>query len=258
MFKVTAVRHAYPERAGFIIDRKFGHRDHTFLHFFNQVELLVGGKKVITEPNACVVFPAGQVQYFFSKSPLTHDWFHFMGDVEEIRKCGIEPSKIYYPTKAAFVTESVKKIENEFNSGFYGREEMISLKIKELFINIKRDKEGELSDEPSADMRKALRAFRGEVLTNLDKKQTIKEMAKKNCMSESRFFRVYKAVFGISPIEDIISARINNAKNMLLFTDITVTDIANALGYENLTHFIRQFKSRTGKSPAEYRKEKKE
>ena len=43
MIQVTAVRHAYPEKAGFVIDRKTGHPDYTFLHFITPIQMEVEG-----------------------------------------------------------------------------------------------------------------------------------------------------------------------------------------------------------------------
>jgi len=37
--EITRLRHAYPEKAGFLIDRKEGYPEYTFLHFYNSVEL---------------------------------------------------------------------------------------------------------------------------------------------------------------------------------------------------------------------------
>jgi len=73
-------------------------------------------------------------------------------------------------------------------------------------------------------------------------------------LSESRFFSLYKRIFGISPTLDLINAKITAAKNLLLSTDEKIEAISHALGYDNVTHFIRQFKSRVGKSPSAYRK----
>ena len=79
-------------------------------------------------------------------------------------------------------------------------------------------------------------------------------MAKKVNLSESHFFVLYKKFYGITPVADLINARINNAKNMLLFKNMLIDDIASELGYNNTTHFIRQFKSFVGITPSQYRK----
>ena len=53
---------------------------------------------------------------------------------------------------------------------------------------------------------------------------------------------------------DVISSRIERAKSLLMLTDLTARQIAVACGYENETHFSRQFRQITGKTPGEYRK----
>ena len=77
MFKTESIRHAWPEKAGFAINRPKGHWQYTFLHFFNSVEILAEGKLTKAPPHACILYRPGTPQYFISRQPLTHDWIHF-------------------------------------------------------------------------------------------------------------------------------------------------------------------------------------
>ena len=83
---------------------------------------------------------------------------------------------------------------------------------------------------------------------------TVAEIAAEINLSASRFHASYKTVFGISPMRDLIETRIQSAKNLLLSEELSVQDIAEQLGYHSVNHFIRQFKSGTGVSPLQYRK----
>lgn len=49
--------------------------------------------------------------------------------------------------------------------------------------------------------------------------------------------------------------RIEQVKKALIVTDLTVAEIAYKCGYNDTPHFNRLFKSETGKSPKEFRKE---
>ena len=49
MFCITSIRHSFPEKAGFYVDRKNGYAGYTFLHFYNSVELLVNGELITTQ-----------------------------------------------------------------------------------------------------------------------------------------------------------------------------------------------------------------
>lgn len=59
---------------------------------------------------------------------------------------------------------------------------------------------------------------------------------------------------GMSAQEHIHQYIVNKAKNLLLGTNETVSQIAYDLGFEYPQHFSKIFKSKTGVSPAEYRK----
>ena len=79
-------------------------------------------------------------------------------------------------------------------------------------------------------------------------------MAELAYVSPSRFHTVYRAAFGISPMDDLIHARIDTAKNRLCNSNESVNRLALELGYKNVTHFCRQFKKITGMTPVEFRK----
>ena len=82
-------------------------------------------------------------------------------------------------------------------------------------------------------------------------------MAKKIGLSESHFYLLYKKIYGITPTSDLIKVKIDSAKHMLRFQKTQIGDIAANLGYQNTTHFIRQFKKMVGISPSQYRNKHK-
>ncbi len=253
MQAITSVRHAYPEAAGFRILRENGHPQHTFLHFFGSVELLLNGKHVQTAPHACLLYPAGEPQFFRSQAPLTHDWLHFTGDLSHIRGLGILPNTLYYPQQPNRITQLTRELENEFYASQSGREEMLTLKLDELWITLRRAVDRTLSPPPSDSQAERLHALRTEMFLHPEEKWSIERLAKAACLSESHFYAIYRSYFGNSPIDDLITARINTACNLLTSTDTPISQIAEQLGYANFTHFIRQFKAHTGLSPSAFR-----
>lgn len=254
MFNTTYLRHAYSEPAGFTITRNNGHNDHTFLHFFGSVKLLVNGEIITTAPHACILYPSGEPQYFLSPERLTHDWIHFKGDLTQLSSLGFSPNKIYYASRPELITKLTQEIELETRFSFSCKSEMIDLKLKELFIYLSRESNGESLPQLNDDTKELMRNLRGDIFTNPCDYKTVSDMAKKVCLSESRFYFLYKSLFGVSPIKDLIEVKINSAQNALLSTDYSVTKIAESLGYNGVAHFIRQFKKETGISPSAYRK----
>lgn len=254
MIELTQLRHAYPERKLYI-NRKNGHEDYTFLHFFQSVHILYEGEWILTEPHAVIIFRPGTQQYFESDGSLVHDWIHFRGDAQALIKQGnLELDHLYYPAQTGFITELTKELETEFYSERLNRERLIELKFEELLMKLGRAVSGETEPEFDVETNEKFRYLRGQMFAGLQEKWPVERMAREVGFSESRFYSIYKAIYGITPTADLIEARISSAKNMLQFGDKKVEEIAYLLGYDNTTHFIRQFKKQTGYSPASYRK----
>ena len=82
---------------------------------------------------------------------------------------------------------------------------------------------------------------------------TVPEMAKRLHVSPGYLQSIYKKTFHISCMEDVIQNRIAYAKDYLIHSDYTVTQIATLCGYQNTEHFCRQFHKVVGVPPKQYR-----
>ncbi len=256
MLHISSVRHSYPENAGFYIDREKGHGDFTFLHFYNSVEILLDGKLIKTEPHSVILYDRTTPQYYRSEGTLLHDWFHFDGSEEEMELRIIQMNQIYYPNHCQYITETVAELEREFMGNRLHANRLLDFKLKELFIKLERDIAGNENEPVEPEYIQTFRCLRGEVFSTMEREWSVSEMAKKVNLSESHFHMLYKKIYGTTPTADLIHAKMNSAKNMLLYDNKRIDDIALALGYKNTTHFIRQFKGMIGRTPTEYRKMK--
>lgn len=79
-------------------------------------------------------------------------------------------------------------------------------------------------------------------------------MASEVNMSRSYFQHIYRKTFGVSCITDVISGKIEKAKELLSETTFTVSQVSLMCGYDNEEHFMRQFKKMVGVTPTKYRK----
>ena len=69
--------------------------------------------------------------------------------------------------------------------------------------------------------------------------------------------RLIKKTTGQTFIQLLTSIRIENAKQLLRDTSLSVIDIAANVGYDSCEHFIRKFRTVTGTTPGEYRHRRK-
>ena len=81
----------------------------------------------------------------------------------------------------------------------------------------------------------------------------IERLAAVSGVSEAHFARSFKTAFGVPPHRYLLTRRIEQATTLLRDTDLGITDIAFATGWESLGTFGRTFHDITGKSPSAMR-----
>src|SRR5690606_35373071 len=82
---------------------------------------------------------------------------------------------------------------------------------------------------------------------------TIHRLAKQCGYSPDQLTRIFKQHTGLSPQEYILQARIERAKTLLTESALSISQIADTLGYTDVYHFSRQFKQKAGVTPSAYR-----
>ena len=87
-----------------------------------------------------------------------------------------------------------------------------------------------------------------------NKEITVDLLAEKARMSRRTFERHFKNATGNSPRRYLQLVRVENAKQLLEYSDSTFDEITYLVGYEDSSTFSRMFKKTTGLSPNSYRK----
>jgi AraC-like DNA-binding protein len=82
----------------------------------------------------------------------------------------------------------------------------------------------------------------------------LQALARSLSLSYSRFRQLFKAVTGISPRQFHLSVRINEAKRLLNTTTLTISEVADAVGFGDPHYFSRMFSSKAGVSPSDWRR----
>ena len=83
----------------------------------------------------------------------------------------------------------------------------------------------------------------------------IPELAKMENMCMTNYNKTFKQIMGVSPTKYIINLRMNSAKELLEFTDLSIMEIGINCGYDDLNFFSKTFKANEGMTPSNYRKE---
>ena len=211
----------------------------------------------IVEKGNMVLFRPGepQVYYYYAKHKTEVYWVHFTGwkveqylDSYELPKnenvffTGISPD---YPW---IYNQMIRELQLQRAN----YEDVNKLFIHHIFLTINRYiKEGrQIKNETISDIERAIHYFN----ENFNKPISIEQYALEHLMSVNWFIHSFKEVTNVPPMQYIVSLRINAAKGYLENTNKSISEISDAVGYENALYFSRLFKKYTGMTPTEYKK----
>lgn len=95
----------------------------------------------------------------------------------------------------------------------------------------------------------------GYINSHFTEQFSIPQLAKQCALSESVFRRRFRQLTGSSPVQYITQLKIEKACQLLQSGDIRPEDISNFLHFYSVSYFYRVFKSVTGLTPMEYRRQ---
>lgn len=89
---------------------------------------------------------------------------------------------------------------------------------------------------------------------NVEEAISREDVAAHVALNPAYLSRLFKKETGQNLIDFLIEAKMNRAKQLLDATEMTVSAIAQQVGYSNFSHFTKMFKKQFGVNPQEYRK----
>jgi len=93
---------------------------------------------------------------------------------------------------------------------------------------------------------------------NYRRKITLGELARLAHMAPNHFGRTFRAATHLTPMEYLSRVRLRAAQNLLLSTDLSITEIALESGFYDAAHFSRTFSAGMGCAPLRYRRKRHE
>ncbi|SET49547.1 AraC family transcriptional regulator [Paenibacillus sp. NFR01] len=112
----------------------------------------------------------------------------------------------------------------------------------------RRDQTGSHTVELAEQTEAYLRAHYDEALTN-------SRLAEALHFHYNYLARCMKRVYGVTPMEYLTDYRLEQAKLLLLKTELPVSAVAERTGFESIAYFSRRFTAKAGISPLQFRKQ---
>ena len=216
------------------------------------------GKEQEVPAGHMVLFQPRQEQHYeyYAVDRTEVYWVHFTGsDVKNILKHYDIPldKNVIYSGSSATYAYIFKEMIHELQTCRTGFEELLEMYLRQIFLLIQRSWE-ERKPTVSSYLQEEIDYARKYFNEHYNEDISIEEYAQSRGMSVSWFLRNFKQMTMKSPMQYILTIRINNAVSLLETTDYNVTEISTIVGYDNPLYFSRIFKKQKGVSPSEYRK----
>jgi AraC-like DNA-binding protein len=98
-----------------------------------------------------------------------------------------------------------------------------------------------------------MRRVREYIGTHLGENIDLAKLASVAGLSMFHFAREFKRSAGITPHHYLVQKRVEKAQHMLAYTDLTLAEIAVAIGFTDQSHLARHFRQMFGTTPSEFR-----
>ncbi|WP_409345004.1 helix-turn-helix domain-containing protein [Paenibacillus sp. MBLB4367] len=149
---------------------------------------------------------------------------------------------------AGYITRVHDEIE-EKNKGY---EIAAGIYIRHILLALLRGDKKELLQANDAEGAIILRPILEHVERHLSEKIDMEQVSKLANMSYFYFSKFFKKTMGLTFTEYINRKRIFRAEQLLLTSSLTITEIAETIGIENMAHFYEMFKRFNGCTPKRF------
>ena len=206
--------------------------------------------------NTIILYDDSAEIKFYSDGFFIFDWIIFSIENEnEFAEADVIFNHPVLFSDSEIIAQLMRNITEEYYSAGGRRIKMLNLLLKTVIIKAFDDCNIRETVRQTADpYYSALVELREKIYRNPQKKWNVDLMAADVNMSRSYFQHIYKEFFGVSCMSDVISGKIEKAKEILSETACTVSQVAAMCGYDNEEHFMRQFKKTVGLTPTAYRR----
>ncbi len=102
--------------------------------------------------------------------------------------------------------------------------------------------------------REKLEAVREHIDRNCGGELSVRALAEMAGMSEVHLRKLFHSLYGTSPLQYIISARIERAKQLMQYSFLSLEECATQSGFSSLAYFSRVFRESVGMTPTAYRR----
>ena len=104
---------------------------------------------------------------------------------------------------------------------------------------------------------RSLAAVQEMICSRLGGDLSLEDLARACNLSESTFLRAFRETVGKTPHQFLMAERVEKARNLLAFSDMSISEIAGICGFADQSHFTRVFSRLVGAAPGTWRRSRR-
>lgn len=152
------------------------------------------------------------------------------------------------------VSSCLRNILREMELKNTGYEDVCQAYMEILVIRLMRNTALAVPAEPQViSANRQCAAVRRYIDLHFKESLTLEQLAQEAHMNKYYLSHAFKHTYGVSPINYMISRRIEESKYLLAETDLSMSQISQLLGFSSLSYFSQVFRRTQTVSPREYR-----
>lgn len=255
---VGAVGYNYRHKKDFLMDCPDGAGCPLILLIKEPSVFVINGKEQKAEKNSFLLLsPDTPVSYHAAEEYYTDDWLYFnyeQGDREKFDRMGIPRDTIVYLGNIDELSQIMRSVAYEHQL-MKDEHEKVVRHYFEIFL-LKLSRQLKCSDNNSCsvtDRNSRFMQLRASIYAMPENIADVGSLAEDMGISRSGFQHLYKKIFGVNVMTDVINARMERASQLLATTNLSVREVAERCGYSNEYGFMKRFKTHFGKTPTEFR-----
>lgn len=152
------------------------------------------------------------------------------------------------------ISSCLRNILREMELKNTGYKDICQAYMEILIIRLMRNTALTVQNEPQiASGNRQCAAVKRYIDLHFKEALTLDQLAEEVHMNKYHLSHSFKREYGVSPINYLISRRIEESKYLLIETDLSMSQIAQLLGFSSLSYFSQVFRKSQGSSPMEFR-----
>jgi len=233
-----------------LVERPLGTGDYLIMLFHDEAQIGTSPAMLPTDrPDTMMIWPPGKGQFYGNpRRGFIHSWIHCEGHRirHALRQARLPLAEPFPVGNISPFQQTLLDVHAEVVSYMPPDEIIIGNLLENCFRELARQLQ---RVDTGIQVPERLMAVYRLIAAVPDHHITLEKLASLAAISPSHFSAKFRKTFGLAPMECLIQHRMHRAAHLLSDNNLTVSEIARQVGYEDAFHFSKTFRKHFGSSP---------